>query len=108
MKILNRTSKDRFNCVKWVRNRVPNLPFGMWTIWNKKQIIDSQNAKIGRVAVITTNRIWGHLAIVTKAGKNVLTINEANWIKGAITERTGKKEDLKIIGFFNPQKKHWN
>ncbi len=104
---INATDKNRYNCVHWVRDRIPNLPFGLWTIWNKKKIIDSHKAKIGRVAIMNVGRPWGHLGIVTGKGSNRIVIQEANYRLGKITERQGTPKSLKIIGYFNPHKKHW-
>jgi hypothetical protein len=104
--IINDTDPNRWNCVKYVRARVPNLPFGLWNIWNKIKIIDSHKAKVGRVAIIKTDTPWGHLAIITGKGSNRIVIQEANFKLGKITERQGTPEDLKIVGYFNPQKKH--
>lgn len=104
---INATDKHRCNCVKWVRARIPNLPYGLWTIWDKKKIIDSHKAKVGRVAIIRTGWIWGHLAIVTGKGSNRIVIQEANYKHCRITERQGTPKSLKIVGYFNPHKKHW-
>lgn len=102
--VLNATEKNRYNCVKWVRERVPNLPFGLWTIGDKKKIINTKKAKIGRVAIISTCTPWGHVAIVTEKGSDRIVIREANFKFGKVTERQGTKKDLKILGYFNPKK----
>ena len=107
MIVLNNTDKNRFNCIKWVRDRVQNLPYGLWTIWDKKKIIDTQTAKIGRVAIMNVGLPWGHVGIVTNVYDDLITIIEANYRAGKITQRYGTKEKLKILGFFNPQKKRW-
>lgn len=103
-KILNTTDPNRWNCVFYVRARVPNLPYGLWTISDKKKIVNSKKAKVGNVAIIKTNFIFGHVAIVIhKDGRNI-TICEANFKAGKITERCGTEENLKIIGYFDPKK----
>jgi hypothetical protein len=104
---INATDRNRCNCVKWVRDRIPNLPYGLWTIWDKKKIIDTQNAKIGRVAIMSVGWPWGHLGIVKEKGSNRVVIQEANYKRCQITERQGTPKELKIIGYFNPNKKHW-
>lgn len=103
-KILNKTDPNRWNCVKYVRARVPKLPYGLWTISDKKKIINSKKAKTGNVAIIKTNFLWGHVALIThKDGRNI-TICEANYKLGKITERCGQEESLNIIGYFDPKK----
>jgi len=103
-KILNKKDKDRFNCVKYVRARIKNLPFGLITINDKKKIINSNKPKVGNVAIIKTGFLWGHVALVIhKDGRNI-TICESNYKMGKITERCGTLESLKIIGFFDPKK----
>jgi hypothetical protein len=37
----------------------------------------------------------------------LITIEEANFFDGKVSERKGTKEDLNIIGYFNPNKKRW-
>ncbi|MFA7662630.1 MAG: CHAP domain-containing protein [Patescibacteria group bacterium] len=100
--ILNATDKNRFNCVLWAREKVASLPFGLWTITDKRKIINSNNPKAGSVAIIKTGFIWGHVAVVVKVGSNHITIKEANFKYGKITERHGTEKDLKIVGYFKP------
>ena len=102
--VLNDTDKNRYNCVKWVRERVPNLPFGLWTIINKKNIINSHKAKIGRVAIMNVGLPWGHVGLITSKGSDRIVIQEANYKMGKITERQGTEKELKILGYFNPNK----
>lgn len=104
---LNKTDHFRFNCVKWIRARVPNLPFNLWTIWDKKKIIDTQKAKIGRVAIMNVGLPWGHVGLVVGKGSDRIVIQEANYRLGKITERQGTTKELKILGYFNPHKKRW-
>ncbi|MDD2498880.1 MAG: CHAP domain-containing protein [Desulfitobacteriaceae bacterium] len=104
VKILNTTDANRCNCVLWVRKRVPNLPFGLWTILSKKKIINSDKAKEGRVAIMNVGLPFGHVGIVKEVGKNHITIQEANYKLCKVTERHGTEKDLKILGYFNPNK----
>lgn len=104
-KILNKTDPNRCNCVFYARKRVPKLPYGLWTIWNKKKIINSHKAKIGRVAIINTGLPWGHVAVIVGKGSDRIVIQEANYYTCKITERQGTEKDLKILGYFNPNKK---
>ena len=102
VEILNATDPNRCNCVFWVRARVPKLPFGLWTILNKKKIINDHTPRVGSVAIINVGLPWGHVALVKKVGTQHLTIQEANFKSCKITERHGNTADLKIIGYFNP------
>jgi len=110
------------NCVEYAKSLVPELKrySGLWFLDDKKQIINSDKPKKGRVAVINpgnrdkeTGKIIGHLAIVISVddeGKNKsITIQEANFPSPGIYKRkvSGKKIDdvekeLHIIGYFKP------
>lgn len=107
MLTLNNTDRNKCNCVKWVRDRIKNLPYGLWTIWDKKKIIDTQKCKVGRVAIMKVGLPWGHVGIVTQKGSDRIVIQEANFKRCQVTERQGTEKQLKIIGYFNPHKKHW-
>jgi len=104
IKILNATDPNRCNCVKYARSKVPQLPFGLWTIFNKKKIINEKNPKRGFVAVISVGMPWGHCAVVRLDGKNHITIKEANYRTCKITERHDTEKNLKILGYFSPNK----
>ena len=105
IEILNTTDPNRKNCVFYVRARVPKLPYGMWTIRNKKAICNDNTPRKGSVAIMYVGLPWGHLGIITKVGKRHVTIKEANFKHGKITERHGTTADLMIIGYFNPNYK---
>jgi hypothetical protein len=103
---LNSTDKNRFNCVLFARSMVPSLPFGLWTIWNKKKIINSQTSRVGTVAIMNVGLPWGHVGVViarTESGK-YKTVREANFQSGKVTERTGTTTELKILGYYDPEK----
>ncbi len=103
IRVINTTDPNRYNCVKYVRARVPNLPFGQWTIWDKKKIINSHKAKIGRVAIMKVGLPWGHVGIVIGKEDDRIVIKESNFYCGKVTERQGTEKELKIIGYFNPK-----
>ena len=98
--VLNSTEKNRFNCVLWAREKKPNLPFGLWTIYDKIKIVNSCTPEIGSVAVMNCGLPWGHLGIVKDFQNGIIIINEANFRTGKITERSGTSADLKILGYF--------
>ena len=104
--VINEKNALRFNCVKYARSMVKSLPFGLWTIKDKEKIINDKKSKIGSVAIMNVGMPWGHLGVVVdKTGKGQFkTIREANYKLGKITERTGTSAELKILGYFNPQK----
>jgi hypothetical protein len=103
---INEESKYKYNCVLYARSKVPSLPFGLWTIKDKKKIINTQTSRVGAVAIMNVGLPWGHVGVVidrTKSGK-YKTIREANFKFCKITERTGKTADLKILGYYDPKK----
>ena len=104
LEILNATDPNKCNCVLFVRARVPKLPYGLWTIGNKKKIINDHTPREGSVAIMNVGLPWGHVGIIKKVGRNHLTIQEANYKFCKITERHGNTADLNIIGDFNPNK----
>ncbi|MDH4129292.1 MAG: hypothetical protein OEV44_11085 [Spirochaetota bacterium] len=113
MKILNTTDKNKCNCVLWLRDRLPELPTGLWTLDDKEAIINSQTPVVGSGAMCADG-VWfthegkkvfsGHVALVTKVKDDLLTIQEANYKSCTITEREGTKDKLKIVGFFVPER----
>lgn len=101
IKVLNTSDPNRFNCVKYARARVKNLPYGLWTLSDKKKIINSHSPKVGNIVIINTG-FRGHVGIVTFVGKKQITIQEANYKHGKVTVRHGTKSGLKIVGYFRP------
>ena len=99
--VLNSTNKFRFNCVLFARSKCPPLPFGLWTLGNKINIINSYTPLVGEVAVMRVG-LWGHVGIVKTVRGSQITITEANYKFGKITERTGTKEEFRIVGYFCP------
>ena len=97
---LNIYPKNKCNCVKWARDHKPNLPFGLWTIGDKKKIINSHEPKIGAVAIMNVGLPFGHVGIVKDFKYRRITIREANFKFCEITERIGTAEELKILGYF--------
>jgi len=100
IKDLNIKDPTASNCVSFARKRYSKLPYGLFTIGNKKNIINSCNPVKGCVAIMDVGTTWGHVGIVKKVGSHHVTIIEANFHAGKITERHGTEEDLRIIGYF--------
>ena len=104
LEIVNVTDLQRCNCVFWTRSRVPKLPYGLWTIADKKKICNDHTPKIGSVAIMNCGLPWGHVGIVRKVGKQHLTIEEANFKSCKVTKRHDTSANLMIIGYFNPDR----
>ena len=105
--VINENNPNKCNCVKFARSIVPSLPFGLWTIGDKKKIINSQTSRVGAVAIMNVGLPWGHVGVVIErsdSGK-YKTIKEANFKLCKITERTGTTKDLKILGYYDPKKR---
>ncbi|MCL2146321.1 MAG: S-layer homology domain-containing protein [Synergistaceae bacterium] len=91
------------NCVLWARAyKIPELPFGLWTLSDKIAIINEDTASPGCAAIIKTPQ--GHIAYVEDVQDGIITIIEANWGSSRITRASGTEEELKILGYFNPLK----
>ena len=112
MKVLNTTDKNKCNCVLWLRDRLPELPYGLWTLDDKKAIINSSTPVVGSGAM-SKDGVWftrngkrvfsGHVALVVKVIEDIITIHEANYQSCAVTEREGTMDQLKLVGFFVPE-----
>jgi len=112
MTILNTTDKNRCNCVLWLRDRLPELPYNLWTLDDKKAIINSSTAVVG-AGGMSKDGVWftrngkrvfsGHVVLVTSIKDSILTIHEANYQSCTVTERKGTKEQLNLVGFFIPK-----
>lgn len=99
---MNKSEQWRCNCVKYARSMVPKLPYGLFTLNNKKCVINACNPKVGSVAIMNIGLPWGHVGVVEYVGKHHITIREANFQSCAITERHNTEEELRIIGYFQP------
>jgi hypothetical protein len=98
------SSGNLANCVKYARCKVSSLPYGLNTYQDKKNIVNTQTASAGSVAVINVGNTVGHVAYVQSISGSNVTIRETNWCTGATkaTTRTGTKTALKIVGFYKP------
>lgn len=103
IKILSSINPLGWNCVLYARSRMPGLPFGLWTYADKVKIINHRKPEKGDIAIIKTNQIWGHVAVVTKIGSLHTTIQEGNWKTGKITERHDTPYALRITGYFRKE-----
>lgn len=78
-----------WNCVTFVKSKV-ELPFGLWTLESKKDLINTYEPTIGAVA-ITNESPAGHLALVVDKTENLIVLQEGNYIGGMITKRVVDK-----------------
>jgi surface antigen len=83
---------------------MPTMPFGLFTLKDKEKIINTKKAKVGNIAIIGTDKKIGHVAVVIWVGSNHITIKEANFKAGKITQRHNTEKELKVLGYFNPEK----
>lgn len=101
---------NRNNCVFYARCNVPSLPGGLFTIANKRRIINSAVPVVGCVAIHDLGTTEGHLSVVTRIRTTVrngqkiysVTIQEGNYPLGKISTRFGNLSTLKIVGFYVP------
>jgi hypothetical protein len=105
IEIINTTDKNRYNCVKYARSRYSSLPYGLWTLRDKTKIINSFTPKMLECVAIIDAGFWGHIAIVVEFtgdehNPSDIVIEEANYLSGKITRRSGTPKELKILGYF--------
>lgn len=104
---------DSRECVEYARSRVPSLPGGLWTIGDKRAIINSAAASVGSVAVVDVPggryREAGHVAVVDAVTANSITISETNFGGRHFQRRTATAASLRdaetalrIVGYFHP------
>ena len=90
------------NCVLHARCLAPHLPYGL-TYWSDKvKAINSSTGHAGCVAMIPSSNSYGHVAYVSSVSSGTIHLNEANWVAGACTSRSGTKAGLNIRGFWCP------
>lgn len=93
-------SKFSSNCVKYVRSIVPELPLGLFTLWDKLKIVNSDLPTVGSVVIIDTGKKPGHVAYVKEIEEERIYIEEANWKRGKISFKWLERGDSKIKGYY--------
>lgn len=104
------------NCVFFARNFVPNIPDNAKTVSGRKEGIKRAESNgyggfdLSQVqegdAIHTSEGSVGHTAIVKRRDGDILTLLEANYKDGRITD--GRKiniNDPKLLGWIRPDKK---
>lgn len=75
-----------YNCVAYVKNKVKNMPQGLYNLDDKISIINSNEPREGSVAITDEGGV-GHLSLVKEVKENTLVIEEGNFIAGYKTVR---------------------
>lgn len=94
------------NCVAFARYKVPSLPGGLYTLQDKKNIINSHTPMAGAIAITSGNSSAGHVAYVESvSGANVVTLNggfSGSGLTGHIVRITGTESEQGILGYWYP------
>lgn len=105
MQVVNQNDPNGDNCVLFARRFVPNLPTGLYTKADKQAAVqkygstDMSQVKVGD-AVLTGEGSVGHVVVVTAINGTTITLKEANYKSGMVTE--GRQLDINdpvIYGF---------
>lgn len=103
----NTPANLRNNCVFFARSVVPDLPVGLITSTQKRNMINSKVPQAGAVAMMPTfgDPAIGHVAVVESVNADgTITLVEANVRSGAngkeISRRTGTPAQLKVEGYW--------
>ena len=94
---LEPTDFDPTSCISFAKSV---LGYPQWIKWgNAKEIVpNSDEPSIGTVVILDEGK-FGHVAVVIDFTRDEITIIEANWIPGIITERTLKRDNPLIRGY---------
>jgi hypothetical protein len=87
------------NCVLYLRSLGYKFPYGLFTLSQKKRIINTQIPKRGAIAIIAEGK-YGHVGVVKGVSGSTIKILEANYKACRITYRWGTKRELKILGYY--------
>lgn len=93
-----------YNCVSYARWLQPALPYSLFTLADKKAIINSSKPKKKSVAIINVGNSIGHVAYVAdvddSGSSRSITLYEANYPSGVERKRVlkGKDKSVKEIG----------
>jgi hypothetical protein len=112
IRTFDQRSDDR-ECVDYARSRVRNLPSGLFTMADKRAIINSNEPRAGSIAIIEVRggqyRDVGHVAYVETVTRNSITISETNFGGRRFQQRTSTastlreaERQLNIVGYFRP------
>ena len=104
------TNDIKSNCVAFARYMVPNLPSGLYSIGDKRAIINTYSPAVGSIAITYGNNPdgsvnydteVGHVAYVEAVNGDQITTLNGGW--GIHIERiTGTAAEQGIIGYWSP------
>jgi hypothetical protein len=101
-------SPDPRECVAYARSRVRGLPSGLFSMADKRRIINDSRARAGSIAIINASS-YGHVAYVEEVTSTSITISETNFHSGMFTRRRAvgsttadAERQLHIEGYFRP------
>lgn len=98
--IVNQLHLQPCNCVLTARKFNSDLPRGLYSLSQKKRIINSDEPTIG-ATVITNEGNWtGHAATVIGIDNETITLLEANYKRCKVTTRVLDKDSKKIVGYY--------
>ncbi len=99
---------DPRECVDYARSRVGSLPRGLFSLDDKRNIINSNRPQRGSIAVMRESA-YGHVAYVEEVTSTSITVSETNYRSGRYTRRRAVGRDtndaaqqLRILGYFRP------
>lgn len=108
--VLAQTTDPR-QCVDYARSRVGALPTGLFSMQDKRNVINEPRpgrARAGYIAIINASAD-GHVAYVEEVTRNSITISETNYPAGTFRRRRAVGRDiddaavqLRIVGYFRP------
>lgn len=95
------------NCVKYARSQVLQLPGDLFTLAQKRAVMNHAFPRVGSVAVHDIFGDVGHVSVVRNVkvnsnGSLTATVQEGNYKSGYITTRTDTVDALKIVAYFDP------
>lgn len=98
--LVNQLHLQPCNCVLTARKFNSDLPRGLYSLSQKKRIINSKEPTIG-ATVITNEGNWtGHAATVIGIDNETITLLEANYKRCKVTTRVLDKDSKKIVGYY--------
>ncbi len=93
---------DACNCVYYARDRQPKLPTGCTTCGDKKNMANTQTAKVGCVLFRTGDPTYCHAAYVTGVSSTTVTYEQANWTPCKCSRDSLSISSSAIIGYWCP------
>lgn len=100
--------QDGRECVDYARSRVGRLPTGLFTMQDKRNIINGSRPRRGSIAIINQSSA-GHVAYIEEVTRNSITVSETNFPRGTYRVRrvvgttlADAERRLRIVGYFDP------